>query len=824
MPVRALLNRLLPLLGLLLSLAAPGGVLADSAPFDLTGPTLRVMVTHAGATLPIAEVPNLAAGDQLSIRADLPPGQSVRYLLVAAFLRGATNPPPPAWFHKAETWTPKGAAGLAITVPDGAQQVVLFLAPRTGGDFKTLIDAVRGRPGAFVRASQDLNQAALDRSRLDAFLAAVRKRDPGDPDRLKTVSPLLARSLTIKLNTDCFQRMPELQAACLSQGQDSLVLSDGHSASIVDALTTGPTSDLAFQLTATPQAGFGYASPYVAAVMDIARILDSFGTARYQYIPALATAADDRLALLLNTPPSFHSPLSVLVTALPAVEPPQAPPLQPVDPADVYCAERTDLVLPVEGAPLAYSTQYAHNMALTVKTADGGSVDLPVRADAESGGFVANTAGVDPARFGDAIDGELHGQWGFQPFAGPAFHLQNVRATPWRLADDDQGSLIVGRDDAVRLKGRDSACVASVSLAGPSGDSRPVVWKVSAPDEITVTLPLADAQPGALALQVKQYGMKVADVARLQAFAQAGKLESFTLHAGDGAGVLTGSRLDEVAGLTVAGVAFHAGAMTTRSGGDELALIADDPAAAQGLHAGQTATAKVALRDGRNAKLKVAVAAARPQVALIGKTIDGGPPPGAVAVELGDPNEMPQSARLTFSVRTAGAETLNDHAAIEVATDDGSATVALTPAAGLTLEDAHVALAALDPAKALGGSAFGALKFRLVQDGAESDWQPLVKLVRLPVLRDLRCREGAKGPCQLSGSALFLIDSVSDDASFDHAVKAPEGFTGGTLPTPHPTAGKLFVRLRDDPGVVGRLVWSPGAHGSALATAAKPAS
>jgi hypothetical protein len=447
-----------------------------------------------------------------------------------------------------------------------------------------------------------------------------------------------------------------------------------------------------------------------------------------------------------------------------------------------------------------------------------------VRADAERGGFVANTAGVDPARFGDAIDGELHGQWGFQPFAGPTFHLQNVRATPWRLADEDEGSLIVGRDDTVRLKGRDAACVAGVSLAGASGASQPVVWKVSAPDEITVTLPLADAQPGALSLQVKQYGMKQADTAPLQAFSQAGKLESFTLHAGDSTGVLKGSRLDEVAGLNLAGVAFHAGALTTQSGGDELALIADDPAAAQALHAGQTATAKVALRDGRGAKLKVAVAAARPQVALIGKTVDGGPPPGgAVAVELGDPNEMPQSARLTFSVRTNGAQSLNDHAAIEVATDDGSASVTLTPAAGLTLEDAHVALAALDPAKALGASAFGALKFRLVQDGAQSDWQPLVKLVRLPVLRDLSCREGAKGPCQLSGSDLFLIDSVSDDAGFEHAVKAPEGFTGGTLPTPHPSAGKLFVRFRDDPDVVGRLVWSPGARTSALAAAAKPA-
>src|SRR6202020_2326991 len=64
--------------------------------------------------------------------------------------------------------------GVTVTVPQGRQQVIVFLAPHTGGDLRTLIGAVRGRPGAFVRTSQDLNQAALDRSRLERFLAAVR--------------------------------------------------------------------------------------------------------------------------------------------------------------------------------------------------------------------------------------------------------------------------------------------------------------------------------------------------------------------------------------------------------------------------------------------------------------------------------------------------------------------------------------------------------------------------------------------------------------------------------------------------------------------------
>ena len=156
-------------------LAAALSALADAAPFDLTGPKLEVKITRAGKTLPIAQVPNLATGDKVWIKADLPDQQAAHYLLVAAFLRGSTNPPPENWFFRQETWNRKTEkTGLTLTVPQGAQQVVVFLAPETGGDFKTLVNAVRGRPGSFVRASQDLNQAMLDRSRLDAYLGAIR--------------------------------------------------------------------------------------------------------------------------------------------------------------------------------------------------------------------------------------------------------------------------------------------------------------------------------------------------------------------------------------------------------------------------------------------------------------------------------------------------------------------------------------------------------------------------------------------------------------------------------------------------------------------------
>ena len=313
---------------------------ADSAPFDLTGPELVVSVTRGTRTLPVAEVPNLMPGDRVAIRADLPTTQTAHYVMVVAFLRGATNPPPENWFYRCETWTRKCATGLTVTVPPEAQQVLVFLAPSTGGDFSTLMDAVRGRPGAFVRASQDLNQASLDRSRLESYLLAVRALNEADPAKLRAAAPLLARSLAIKVDDKCLQKIPELQAPCLLENQDSLVLNDGHSTSIVEALTNGPASDLAMEASYTPQLRYGYYSPYIASIIDIGRILGSFHTAQYQYLPALPSAHDDHLALTLNAAPSFHDPKSVLVAALPAIEAPQLPPLHAVDPQEIYCARR----------------------------------------------------------------------------------------------------------------------------------------------------------------------------------------------------------------------------------------------------------------------------------------------------------------------------------------------------------------------------------------------------------------------------------------------------------------------------------------------------
>jgi hypothetical protein len=788
-------------------LAVPGFVFADPAPFDLAGPKLQVKVTHAGKILPISEVPNLAGGDQLSIKADLPPGQSAHYLLVAAFLRGATNPPPENWFFSSETWNAKDNGGLKITVPKDAQQVLVFLAPETGGDFKTLVGAVRGRPGAFVRASQDLNQATLDRSRLKVYLAAIQTISQTDFGHLKTASPLLARSLSIKFDSDCLQKIPELQAPCLMQGQDALILNDGHSTSIVQALTSGSASDLAFALSSTRQADFGYSSPYIASAMDIARIMESFRTAQYQYIPALATEQGELLSLELNAVPSFHNPKSVLVVALPAVEAPLMPPLHPVDPKEVYCAEKTELVLPAEGAPLVFSTGYAHDMVLRLKGKNGKFVDLPVKADAEKGGFVANTAGLSPSNFGDVLDGSLHGYWGFEPYNGPEFRLQNAHPQHWQLADDDQQSLIAGHDGTVHLMAQEAACVDSIMLQQPSGKPEKAEWKSTKPNEVLVTVPLKKAKPGALTLLVKQFGSKEADTVTLQAFAQAGHLDSFTLHAGDLSGVLKGNHLGEVKELTLSGISFKPNPHTAADDADELSLLTADPNAAGALKEGDASTAKVALKDGRVLNLETTVASPRPKVTLIGKSVQPSASTSTSNILLTDQDELPQNAQLTFSIHAQVPAAFSGDEKIEVATVQGAYLTTLTTANGLTLEDSQVALATLDTDKAFSSSAFGPLRFRVIEKGIASDWQSLATLVRLPVFGALKCPDSSDQPCKLTGAKLFLVNSISNDPQFAHSIQIPEGFPGYALTVPHPTAGQLYVKLHDDPSVVNSVLF-----------------
>lgn len=787
-----------------LFLAASTSVYGDTAAFDLIGPRVEVRVQRAGTTLPIAEVPNLESGDRIWVHADLPASQSIHYLMVIVFLRGATNPPPESWFTRVETWNrPVREEGVFVTVPPEAEEAVVFLAPETGGAFSTLRGAVRGKPGAFVRAAQDLQQASLDRQRLEKYLDAVRQTFTAEPDQAKTHTTMLARSLNMKLDQQCFDKPSAQQVPCLTQNTDQLVLDDVHSQTMVATLTSGPSSDLLAQISATRQAGGGYYSAYVGAVVDVARILGSAHTAQYQYIPALALPKENELNLRLNNPPSFRNPKSVLVIALPPIHPSPPPPLRAVEPQEIFCAGKPSIVLPADNAPLVFGTELAHHFVLHVDTKSGSGIDLPVTPDPLLGGFKVSTKALESANLNTELTGTIRGEWGFHSFEGPHYRLRTSRPAQWIVASKDASALIVGREDTLHLESPDACCVSEVALKDEQGKTLTTEWKNTKADELEVKVPLQNATAGWLTMEIKKFGLHDVDQIPLHTYAEAGRLDSFGIHAGDATGLLKGTRLDQVESLEVNGLRFTPDVLARANQQDELTLKTADPAAKTHLHGGDTLAVRATLKDGRTLELKGKVEAQRPAVTVLSKNIQLDQA-SAFAVRLGSQDELPQDGRLSFFLKAQVPETFLPSEKIEVATSDESFRVLLTFKDGnLTMQDAKTILAIFDPMKLLGPSAFGPLKFRPVTaDGINGDWQPLANLVRIPLLTALHCVPGAEKPCTLSGDKLFLLDAVSADADFVNSVTVPEGFVEDALAVPPPKGKMLYIKLRDDPGTI----------------------
>jgi hypothetical protein len=790
------------------------GVRADTASFDLAGPPIEINVERNGATLPIAEVANLRAGDRLWVHPQLPDHQSARYLLIVTFLRGSTNPPPENWFTRAETWSKKvREEGVFVTVPDEAQQALIFLAPETGGDFSTLRSAVRGRPGSFVRAGQDLDQASLDRQRLDTYLNAIRKTSETDPSKVKDVSALLARSLNIRLDDDCFKKPVDEQAACLTQKGGDLVLNDGHSQSVVGALTAGAPSDLVGQMSFAPQASFGYFSPYVGAILDLGRILDSLHTAQYQYIPALSLPQKDKLQLKLNNPPSFHNPKSVIVIALPAVKNEEPPPLRPLDAHFAACIQKNPLVLATDGAPLVFSTALAHDLLLRVDTKSGKTVDLPVKADAARGGLVVDPAALLNAKLeagpGETLKGALRGRWSFEPFSGPAFLLQQESETKWTIPTAETAGLIAGTAHTLHLQSAAAYCVDQVSLKDEKGQDLKAQWKVLKADELEVTLPSESAKnSGPLALNIKQPGLPKDQQIPMRLYGEPARLKLFTIIPGDARGILHGAHLEEVESVELSGTRFTRPAeeASAIAGGavDELKLAAPSASATALLHPSEDLKAQAKLKDGRVLDVAASIESPRPRVTLLNKAVELGVASGSSPIHLANEGELPQDGRLSFSIRTEMPTTFPRGETIEIATADYSFHVLLSIDDGaLTLQNARTVVGHFDPARSFGSSAFGPLRFRPVDArGVNGDWETLATLVREPTLKELDCPDDAEQQCILKGSSLFLLDAVAADPRFAVAASVPEGFIAATLNVPHPVDGALYVKLRDDPSDV----------------------
>ena len=830
------------------------------ARFDLIGPPVEVRVTRGDITLPIAAVPNLQPGDTLWLHPQLPPTQSVHYLLIVAFLRGTTNPPPDDWFTRIETWNKNvREEGAFVTVPPEAEQAVLFLAPETGGDFGTLRSAVKGRPGIFVRASQDLAEAGFEQARIDRYLAAMKLVPPGDPKALQEHSDLLARTLNLKPNPDCFKKPLDLQYNCLTQSGSQTLLDDGHGQSMLAALSGGDSANLIGTASATQFAGGGTYSAYVGTIVDFVHIMDGLHTAKYQYIPAIAFPDDaktpESLNLRLNTPPSFNNPKSVIVISMPAVQKAVLPPLRPVDPSHISCLLDPKFILPIEGAPLVFSTAFARDLILQIKLpAAAGkpaiTQNIPLIPDAFQGGLVhdpnpstrkelpldpdpnasalakkdaAAKNSATPETAGPIVTGSVKGEWGFDPYSGPTVQLQRTPGVGWRIVTAADTNLIIGQPNHLQLAANGTACIRSVDLE--PGDAK-VDWKLAVPKpdareeekvplvDLTLNLQHA-ATPGSIHLAVQQFGESHPDEIGTRTFSEPAKIEALQLHAGDTSATLTGTSLGQVKDLTLKDLTFTPACPTAPDApcddtNASLPLTLPKEVKAPSFRPGEKLSAAVHLNDGRTVDISTTVLPPRPVVTLLtSRVVQPTPSP----IQLTGPSDLPLGAKLTFFLKSK--QTFPRSEEIELANQDASLHTTLSVASGtLIMEDSHTVLATFDPLKTFGPSTFGPFRLRAIapasaaEPATPGDWLPLATIVRLPTLTNVHC-PADPNPCQLNGSELYLIDSLSVDPSFTAPAPIPDGFVDTSFNLPHPALSNppaptltLYLRLRDDPTTI----------------------
>jgi hypothetical protein len=803
--------------------------------FDLSGPSIDVHVQRGTRSLPIATVPNLLPGDHLLIHADLPKTQSVKLLLVVAFLRGSTNPPPNDWFTQIETWDKKTRAeGVTVTVPAEAQQALIFLAPDTGGGFATLKSAVIGRPGVFVRAAQDLNEASFEQARIERYLQAIRRVPAGSPADLLDHSHKLAATLNLKPNEDCFKKPADLQLACLQQTGSQLLMDDGHGQTLAAMLTNGDSANLIGAVASTPMANVGGAaaySAYVGTVIDLVRLMSGLHTAHFQYIPAIAFPDQESLNLRLNVAPSFNNPKSVIVVALPAVHASVPPPLHLQDPNHVSCLLQPSMVLPLEGAPLVFATSFAHDLVLHLNggTIDG-KTDLPMVPDAFDGGLVLSTdttrkplpvaapeardaassplavpaakqpepvatsEALAPVVVGDTtgdvlITGTLRGLWGFDAFEGVTVPLQRRVGTGWKAVM--HGDLIAGRANQLALRADGTACASKIELDAPGVSQKALTWQPAADlrtpavaRPLEIKLPLEGAAPGSLGLRVHQFGTDTVDKVAIIAYSDRTRLAALHIHAGDNAAILSGTGLGEVRSVKFGETEYKPAA---EQGGDKelrlQAVIAKGEKPRTQASAGATGIAEAMLADGRTVTVPYSVDAARPSVQMLTTTAHLQAGTG-LPLTLGDKNDLPLDARITIALRSASPTRFPRGEKIEIALTDGSLHTALSVADGsLVLQDAHTALAFFSPAKSFGTSAFGPLQLRAIaEDGAAGDWLPLGTLVRTPSIASITCvRQSPRASAPAKPDAPKPDATKPDDAAASDPVAGPCTLTGRDL-------------------------------------------
>ena len=779
---------------------------ADDARFDLAGPKIDIYVSRGRTTLPIAQVPNLLAGDKVRMKVDLPATQLNPLLLIVAFVRDTTNEPPDNWFTKIETWR-QPPEGTTIVVPDGAQRALLFVAPETGGDFKTLRSAVKGNPGVFIRADEDLNKASFEQQRIERYLTGMQPVAQLETAVIQARSAKLATALALKPNAACFKQPVEDQVDCLTQVSTPLLLDDGHAQTVAGAISTGASSNFITEAATTDN---GTYSAYVGTLVDLVHLVSLLRTAQYRYIPAISFPKGATLNLKLNAPPSFNNPKSVIVVGLPVIQSAVFPPWRVPTPLPALCMMKPSTTLSLLGAPLVFSTAFAHDLTLDIDHG-GAQSRISLTPDPIAGGLVATGIMLQSQPGGPrpgmktkvnpyiTVGGMLHGFWGFDTLDGLRLTVQPVPGRNWKLTGTD--AAIAGLDVHITMEGEGTACIKEITLENKTDKPETVVFKnteaPSFPSAINLQIPLAHHQPGAYSLVIQQYGSPRKDTLPLTVYSGAVHFDHLVKHPDDNMVALFGKGLNSVFSITLGNQVFTTGGLQGKDSG-RLELYASGPATET-----EAREAAVKLNDGRVMTVRAVAADDGSELQLVSMDSVPNRLKDEIEVQLDAKKDIALHGTLNFVVQSVGVFPRTQ--TVEVATADGSVSTMLSLNTDrLILEDDHTAVASLDLGKAFGESAFGTLRMRAVPgDGTFGGWITLGTLVRTPHIVAVRCSEIEVPTCVISGRQLFLALGFDTNEDLSKEVIVPEGFDEPTFSMPiGARIETLYIRLRDDPHAV----------------------
>ena len=150
------------------------------------------------------------------------------------------------------------------------------------------------------------------------------------------------------------------------------------------------------------------------------------------------------------------------------------------------------------------------------------------------------------------------------------------------------------------------------------------------------------------------------------------------------------------------------------------------------------------------------------------------------------PTRMTSPSTSNSSSRSSRPHPFPRTGKLEIANADDTLHTTLTVASGnLILQNPHTLLATLDPLKPSAPPPSGpSASAPISPDGTPGDWLPLVTLVRLPTLKDLRCPPDVTQPCTLSGCALYL--STPSPPTPPSPTPPPSPRASSATPSPSP--------------------------------------